>query len=115
MVIAYINVMNNHLTIGDISMNRPIFTCPHCGGVLVFDDECVECPKCERIVNFDEIGRHIFSDERKVILAKVTCCCPMCDKLFDVERYVEQFAPIKVEDCQVRCFQCSIKTRYHHE
>ena len=54
-------------------------------------------------------------DERKVILAKVTCCCPKCDKLFDVERYVEQFAPIKVEDCQVRCFECSIKARYHHE
>ena len=58
-------------------MNRPIFTCPHCGGVLVFDDECptkfpyeeykdfswAECPKCERIVNFDEIARHIFSKE----------------------------------------------------
>ena len=61
MVVALILVMNNHLTIGDISMNRPIFTCPHCGGVLVFDDECTECPKCERIVNFDELARHIFT------------------------------------------------------
>ena len=41
-------------------MIKSIFTCPHCGGVLVFDDECTECPKCERIVNFDEIARHIF-------------------------------------------------------
>jgi len=61
MVVALILVMNNHLTIGGLSMNRPIFSCPHCGGVLVFDDECAECPKCERIVNFDEIARHIFT------------------------------------------------------
>ena len=54
-------------------------------------------------------------DERKVILSKVVCCCPKCDRLFDVERYVEQFAPIKHEDCQVRCFECSIKARYRHE
>ena len=48
-------------------------------------------------------------DERKVILAKVTCCCPKCDKLFDVERYVEQFAPIKAEDCIIICVDCMAK------
>ena len=63
MMVALILVMNNHLTIGGLSMNRPIFSCPHCGGVLVFDDDCAECPKCERIVNFDELARNIFSKE----------------------------------------------------
>ena len=61
MVVALILVMNNHLTIGGLLMNRPIFSCPHCGGVLVFDDECTECQKCKRIVNFDELARHIFT------------------------------------------------------
>ena len=46
-------------------MNRHIFTCPHFGGALVFDDECTECQKCERIVNFDELARHIFTKHYK--------------------------------------------------
>lgn len=36
------------------------FSCPHCGGLLVFDDEVTDCPNCERSVNFDELARHIF-------------------------------------------------------
>ena len=62
MMVALILVMNNHLTIGDISINRPIFTCPHCGGVLVFNDDGVaNCWNCKKDVNFDELARHIFT------------------------------------------------------
>jgi hypothetical protein len=52
-------------------------------------------------------------NERLVYLAKITCCCPKCDKLFDVERYVEQFAPIYDEYCRVVCFECSGKRKHY--
>ena len=50
-------------------------------------------------------------DERKVILATITCKCPKCDKLFDVQRYVEQFAPIKEEDCIINCIDCIVRDK----
>jgi len=45
--------------------NRPIFSCPHCGGVLVFNDNSeipvTRCPKCENDVSLEEVARHIFT------------------------------------------------------
>ena len=47
-------------------------------------------------------------DESKVYLAKITVCCPECDKLFAVERYIEQFKPINRDSLFVKCFECSV-------
>ena len=47
-------------------------------------------------------------NEKNVILATITCQCPKCDKLFDMQRYVEQFTPIYPEDCYVVCIKCRI-------
>lgn len=52
-------------------------------------------------------------NEKNVYLAKIVCECPECDKLFTVERYVEQFKPIREEDCRILCFSCAMKNRYH--
>ena len=58
--------VSKSLTIGGISMNRPIFACPHCGGVLVFNDDGVaNCWNCKKDVSFDELARHIFTKHYK--------------------------------------------------
>ena len=51
-------------------------------------------------------------DEQKVYLATITCQCSVCDRLFDVQRYVEQFKPIDPESCIIKCVKCIIKDRY---
>ena len=48
-------------------------------------------------------------NEKLVYLATIVCECPKCDKLFEVQRYIEQFAPIKDEDCRITCVDCIIK------
>ena len=50
-------------------------------------------------------------DEKLVYLANITCECPHCDKLFEVQRYVEQFKPIKESDCRITCSDCIIKAK----
>jgi len=50
-------------------------------------------------------------NERLVYLATITCRCPKCDKLFDIQRYVEQFAPVYEEDCRITCVECIVKAR----
>ena len=50
-----------------------------------------------------------FGPAASSFLYTITCECPKCDKLFDVQRYVEQFAPIDPESCRITCFDCSIK------
>jgi len=50
-------------------------------------------------------------NEKLVYLATIVCECPKCDRLFEVQRYVEQFAPIKDEDCRITCSLCLTKHR----
>ena len=50
-------------------MTTPIFSCPYCGGVLVFDDEVTHCQKCDRNVNFDELAR-LFIKKHIAIMKK---------------------------------------------
>ena len=48
-------------------------------------------------------------DERKVILTWITCSCPKCDRLYDVQRYVEQFAPVPEDSCRRVCVNCMVR------
>ena len=43
-------------------------------------------------------------NENQVRLAKITCECPKCDKLFTMERYVD--GPVDIDSCRVVCFNC---------
>lgn len=44
-------------------------------------------------------------NEKQVVLAKITYRCPVCDKLFMREQYIEQFKPV-VQEYICRCIHC---------
>ena len=57
----------------------------------------------DRINNNSKTG-NCRMNENQVRLAKITCECPKCDKLFTMERYVD--GPVDIDSCRVVCFNC---------